>query len=506
MLSLCITFITPKFPIMKHFLKHLYVTVLLLAATIQLSAQVQVRQADIALTGVNLRLPSALVLQSLPFPAHLAGTFVVRFDGTCYADSGDRMVMAASHDRNYGANDGNVGVEVANAATQSRSFSHTRIYTLGAGTDTFFAVGQNWVDENGSGMASVYGSLTVEFWPATGPAVGSSDMIWSGNLAGPQQRMDSIVAPTAPAGKVFLHMDGQAVSDPGDRIVATANNAPSWLVGAGSVAFMAYSNSQIISPYTHSRVRNVSNNPNTFYAMAANVVDQGGSGNASFYGNLSAEFFPAGGPATVDQAELSYQNLNVRAGTLAMDSVTITASAPGYALVILDGYITSDAGDDIVLAASNDGHWHVDAGNVTVQALSHDNPFSVFSHSRLYPVAPGTHTFYAVAQNIMGTAGSGTIDINANLTVKYFSDAGVGIDEAKAQSPFTIYPNPADGYVLIHSTAAAAGSDISLQDLSGRIVQVQQVYGPDTRLDIACLPAGMYLVHMSDHVCKLVKQ
>lgn len=490
---------------MKHTLKHLFVAALLLTGMDRASAQVQVRQADISLTGVNLRLADPLVLQFLPFASHGAGTFVVRFDGTCYADSGDRMVMAASHDRHYGANDGNVGVEVANAATQSRSFSHTRIYTLPAGTDTFFAVGQNWVDENGSGMGSIYGSLTVEFWPATGPAVGSSDMIWSGNLSGPQQRMDSIVVPAAPSGKVFLHMDGQAVSDPGDRIVATANNAPSWLVGAGSVAFMAYSSAQTISPFTHSRVRNVSANPNKFYAMGANVVDQSGSGNASFYGNLSAEFFPTAGTATVDQAEISYQGLNVRAGAVALDSITINAAAAGYALVIFDGYITSTAGDDIVLAASDDAHWHTNAGNVTVQALSHSNPFNVFSHSRLYPVTAGSHTFYAVAQNAVSTAGTGIMNIDANLTVKYFAAAGVGVEEVDGSIAFDVYPNPAAGYMIVHSSATTDQA-VMLQDLSGRTVLTQHLSGSETRVDISGLPAGMYLVRLGDHVRKLVKE
>ncbi len=489
---------------MKQTLKYLFITGCFAALVTPSVAQVQVQQADVVVSSQELRQTNAVVLQQVAFPSHAAGTFVVRFDGTCYADSGDMMILAASHDRDWGVNDGNVGVEVANANTESRGFSHTRIYTLAAGSDTFFAVGQNYVYTSGSGIASVYGSLTVEFWPATGPVVGSSDFQWSGSLSGPQQRMDTLAISNAPNGKVFIHVDGQAESDPGDRIVCTANDAPSWLVGAGSVAFMSYSTSQRTNPYTHSRIRYASG-AETYYAMGANVVDVSGSGNAAFYGNLSAEFFPASGSAMIDNTELSMQGLNVRGGPVVMDSITINAGSAGYALVLFDGYVTSSPGDRITLAASNTRGWTPNAGNTTVSALSYANPFNVFSHSRLYPVAAGTHTFYAVAENYIGTAGTGTINIDANLIVKYYPAAGVAIDELSQDMTFAIYPNPAAGYVIVHSSATDVG-DITLQDLSGRTVRLQPSYAADTRIDISDLPAGMYLVRQGDHVRKLVKE
>lgn len=490
---------------MKHSLKRYVLTGCLMAGMASLSAQVQVQQADVIVSNTNLRQTNAVVLQQVAFPLHPAGTFVVRFDGTCYADSGDRMVMAASHTRDWYANDGNVSIEVANPSTESRSFSHTRIYTLAAGTDTFFAVGQNYVRTSGSGIASVYGSLTVEFWPATGTAVGSSDFQWSGNLSGPQQRMDTLAVSNTPSGQVFIHVDGQAGSDPGDRIVCTANDAPSWLVGAGSVAFMSYTASQNTNPYTHSRVRNVSAGAHTYYAMGANVVDVSGSGNATFYGNLSAEFFPSGGSAMIDHTEMSMQGVNVRTGPVALDSITITAATAGYALILFDGYITSSPGDRITLAASDTRGWTPNAGNATVSALSSANRFNVFSHSRLYPVSAGTHTYYAVAENYIGTGGTGTINIDATLIVKYYPAAGVGIGEPVPDIALSIYPNPAGGYVMVHHDAGMP-ENIRLLDISGRTVLSQLSYAADTRIDITSLPAGVYMVRIGDQVRKLVKE
>ncbi len=491
---------------MRHGSKYLFTLTIFLAGLLSLSAQVQVQQADVVQAGINLRLANASVLQYVAVPAHAAGTFVVRFDGTCRSDSGDRIILAASHDRSWTVNDGNVPIQTPNNITHTRSFSHTRTYTVPAGTDTFFALGQNSIETGGSGVATVYGSLTVEFWPAIGPAVPSSDFVWHGDLSGPTQRIDTILVPAAPAGKVLLHVDGHSDSDPGDRLVVTANNSPSWLVGAGCVSIMTYNSAQRNNPYTHSRVRSVSGNPNTFYVMGDNVVNQGGSGIADMYGNLSAEFFPSGGAATLDNTEMSYQGLHVRAATLALDSITITPAAAGYALVIFDGTVTSTTGDAIRLAASNDGNWYPNAGNATVSARYSTNTLNIFSHSRLYPVTAGAHTFYGVAQNTGDTAGTGIIYIDATLVVKYYPAVGVGIEDLTAINMFDIYPNPAAGYLIVYNAATHIDQSIILYDLSGRAVLTQSATSAETRIDISSLPAGMYIVRMGDHVRKLVKQ
>ncbi|MBK6524337.1 MAG: hypothetical protein IPG07_01590 [Crocinitomicaceae bacterium] len=63
----------------------------------------------------------------------------------------------------WGSNDGNVSVEAENADLDRNSFSHTRVYDIAAGSHTFYAVAQNYVETDGTGIASIYGSLTVTF-------------------------------------------------------------------------------------------------------------------------------------------------------------------------------------------------------------------------------------------------------------------------------------------------------------------------------------------------------
>ena len=471
-----------------------------------ISAQPIVKQQDIILTSINLRLSQPLILQSVIFTQHVAGTAVVRFDGTCYADSGDRMVMAASNTSQWGINDGNISVQIANANVGCRSFSHTRIYNVAAGTDTFYAVGQNYAEVAGSGLASVYGSLTVEFFPASGPGVPSSNFSWSGSLSGSQQDMNTLVVPVAPLGTAYVHMDGQVNSDPGDRIVLTANNAPSWLVDAGSVAVMANSSTQRISPFVHSRVLDITGNPNSFYAMGANVVDMNGSGNATVYGNISAEFFPDGGATSVAQNDIIFQGLDVRTAAVAMDSIVVSAAHNGKVLVQFDGYITSSPGDVITLAGSNTRHWAANAGCVDVSALSLNNPFNIFSHSRLYSVTPGNHTFYCVAQNYTAQAGLGTIDIDANFSVKYFPDVNTGITESSTEQTFLLFPNPAQNMMTLFFATSGQTQLIEITDMTGRSIISTETSTDQTQINVSALPAGLYLVRCGSTVQRMVKE
>ena len=87
--------------------------------------------------------------------------------------------------------------------------------------------------------------------------------------------------------------------------------------------------------------------------------------------------------------------------------VTIRPDKSGKAIVRFDGNVTSDPGDAIVLAASDTTLWKLNAGNVTVEAVSDDINGNSFSHSRVYDVTEGSHTFYAVAHNYVETEEGG---------------------------------------------------------------------------------------------------
>lgn len=136
------------------------------------------------------------------------------------------------------------------------------------------------------------------------------------------------------------------------------------------------------------------------------------------YGNLLVEFFPTEGTEKVLFSGFSHTAIDLNGQPVPLTTLTVNAPEPGKVLVVLDGYLTADPGYDIVLAASNNGLWSPDDGNVTLAALDLDQNRYSFSHSQLYNVGPGNNTFYAVGE-IIGGSGSKTADLFGALTVKY---------------------------------------------------------------------------------------
>ena len=116
---------------------------------------------DIAATNVDVR-TSAVDVGTVTINAPAAGFAVVRFAGQCHMSAGDRIVLAASDtSQTWAPNDGNVDAR----KTPKENFTHMRVYPVGPGLNTFYAVAHNFVQTAGTGMASIYGTLTVAYFP-----------------------------------------------------------------------------------------------------------------------------------------------------------------------------------------------------------------------------------------------------------------------------------------------------------------------------------------------------
>lgn len=471
------------------------------------SVEPMVKQNTIESVSTNLRTMGAVVLSTLIFDAPEAGRVSLRFDGYCVSDSGDRIVLAASNTQDWGIDDGCVGVQASHPNNKRRAFSHTRVYDVLAGSDTFYAVAQNYVDENGSGIASVYGHLTLEYFPQSGAAeLIAGNINFSGDVRTVQKVLQKIYSPTITAGKVFLHMDGRVVSDAGDQIMISAANVPSWLVGDGSVAVQALSSTQRISPYSHSRVYNAAG-IDTLYGVVRNVVGQSGSGSATILGNLSAEYFPSTGLAQVSVKEIEEDDMNVGLGPVAFDSISITSATDGFALAQLDGYCTSQLGDRILFAVSDNHDWGTNSNCVAMSAAYQNNKFNTISHSRLFPFTAGTHTYYCVSQNYVDVAGDGLVDVMANFSVKFFADLSVGVNETVTGHSFAVYPNPATDELFISLPENFGHQVLSILDLTGRVLQqIETGNQQQMTINVSALPSGLLLIQGKGYTQKIIKQ
>ena len=119
--------------------------------------------ATISKSNIDVR-SSVVTLATVTISAPCTGYVVVRFDGYAYAATGDGLTLAASDTAAWGSNDGNVSFYSDNK-DYPHPFSHTRVYTVSSGSNTFYAVAQNYTPAGGTGIASIYGTLTATFYP-----------------------------------------------------------------------------------------------------------------------------------------------------------------------------------------------------------------------------------------------------------------------------------------------------------------------------------------------------
>jgi hypothetical protein len=422
--------------------------------------------------------PVVLAQQAINVPE--AGSVVVQFDGQCWSSPGDRIALAASNTPSWHVNDGTTAVKAYDSDIKIRPFSHSRVYPVSAGTHTFYAVGENYAETGGSGIASVYGCLVVKFFPASsGGALVSHEGI---TLVSQYLRDTTFVVAqrnitVGVSGNVLVRFDGICESTPGDRIALAASNTGNLIGNDGTTAVEAIDGDHDLTPFCHSRMYSIGPGSHDFYAIAENFVETDGDGIASIYASLTVEFFPAvPGAASVNHTGVSKTNVSVRGAPVAMDSVTITPTMVGTAVVRYEGICSSSPGDRIVLAASHDRDWDSSEGNVAVEAVNSDLDLNNFSHTRVYTIEPGSHTFYAVCENYVETDGSGIASNYASLSVEFFPGYVTGVEE-KDKIPMTIgleqnYPNPFNPVTTIcFDITRTARVNLSIYDAAGRHVR-----------------------------------
>ena len=79
-------------------------------------------------------------------------------------------------------------------------------------------------------------------------------------------------------------------------------------------------------------------------------------------------------------------------------------------------------------------------------------------------------------------------------------NANIGIDEATAE--FVVKPNPASDVLFIENTTGTA-STVAIYSVTGAKV-MEQNFEANTRLDVASLPRGMYIVRVQNGMTERV--
>ena len=96
----------------------------------------------------------------------------------------------------------------------------------------------------------------------------------------------------------------------------------------------------------------------------------------------------------------------------------------------------------------------------------------------------------------------GTATGPVTVTANYVSDPSTSIKESEAVS-VSVYPNPAVDVILVKGLGANAGYKII--DVMGKAVQSGSSYNGES-INVASLPAGVYLLQSANVVVKFIKK
>lgn len=453
-------------------------TPMLLALGLAAPAAAQlVYHQTIDVTDVDMS-NGTVILATQEVPAATGGTVVVQFDGTCTSSLGDAIQLAATDDGVWRQGDGLQLIQAEPNGMRFHSFSHTQVYRVDAGWHTYHAMGRRWADENGSGLASLQGTLTVKFYP-TGSGVRVSHAPVFANsvdVRGAAATLGQVVLITAESGAVLTRFDGWASPDAGDRIVVAVSDDGSWGPNDGSASFEVIGGSQRYTNFTHSRLYPVGPGLHNFYAVAQNVVEADGDGTASFYGNLTLEFIPDTSDIQLIHSGISETSVVLDEGPVMMAARTILTPTPGTAVVRYEGTCVSSRLDRLVHAASNTVAWTANDGGAISEAFDADINRASFSDTQIYDVQSGIQTFYAFSEITDDlSSGSGIASNYGSFSVMFFPEPVVtaaGDDVVAAPRLRGNHPNPFNPSTTIAFDLPRTGPvSLTIYDVQGRRIR-----------------------------------
>ena len=96
----------------------------------------------------------------------------------------------------------------------------------------------------------------------------------------------------------------------------------------------------------------------------------------------------------------------------------------------------------------------------------------------------------------------------AGTILKYTAKSTTAVDESGtiAKTDITIYPNPANNHLNIITSGSMSGFQAELCNSIGQQIEIHQVVGPQTRIDLQGLPPGLYLLNVYNGYKRFTKK
>jgi uncharacterized protein (TIGR02145 family) len=91
-------------------------------------------------------------------------------------------------------------------------------------------------------------------------------------------------------------------------------------------------------------------------------------------------------------------------------------------------------------------------------------------------------------------------------SIRCLKDAGIGIYDLNDQKDVIIYPNPSYGIIRIEYPFFLSITNVSIYDLSGKIIIRRNISKGNNEINIESLPKGIYFLRITDSVRILQKK
>lgn len=464
---------------------------------LRLHAQSSVYSLPIDVTDMYMR-DSVRVLGKMDLEFPVDGTVFIQFDGQGTGSAKDRIIMAANIYPDWDTNEGNVNF-YSTVDNESHCFSHTRIFPVTAGQHSFYAVGHNYVDIEGTGIASIHGTLYVEFIPDSQGIITVHSLKSQSIAVMSPVAYDTLTIDVPGPGVIDFRLNGTVSLEDEDIVAIGLSESPVWDASSDPNAYVLIpkhkneNNPSISQSYL---LNAPAAGSYTLYAFAQRLKELEWTSYIYPYSNFQARFYPESSDQLLNSKDISLQNFELSTTVSIMDSIQMEIEHPGKIEFRLGGMLQSPLGDTILMSINNaplhDTAIKINRFLTLVDTIDRH----VVDETRVFDVQPGKNTFYLIGQLATGTEVAG-INMTGNMLLKYYPEkTTVSTWPQLEELSFTVVPNPANDHLTIQHENMEEPVDILITDLQGR----QMMYTTRTtqsRLDISSLLPGVYYVRIS---------
>ena len=478
--------------------KHLHLFLILLLPICGF-AQNQIKHIKIHAENVQLRLPESTAFDSITIEAPDSGTVSVIFDGNCTSSVGDRIILGAGQIPDWDTNDGNTWVQTYDSLHTISCFKHARVFTIAPGTHTYYAVGQNYVDLDGSGVASVDGNLTVIYVPnasqdesLNGLGYTETQFNWEDSVK--VFTKTTIVAPVK--GQIEVAIEGYVYLNQWESAMYTSNLSPAWPDHV-EITPVIMNEEHYNGPFNHRKIYNVEPGSYEVYAVGKKIVGDINFNDDGMYMTLTAHFIPDADDRIIMKSEL-LDKVEIHAGSPEIiGQIQIHASQKGTALIECTGHMVSSLDDQVHLTLRPHAMPNSPIEVLDAQPVSETNPSTYFSVTGSQVLQEGTYTFDVVADFDSTSSGTGIADISGLYTVLFIADQVTTATEDRitTKQEELFYPNPTTG-ILYNRNSTDIGNHrtINVFNTNGQLVEQINQHPGQQEVNLDKLANGTYVL------------